>query len=103
MDLYTYFYELKKEQGIDQSELAKEFGISGPHLSLVMNGKMPPSFCLAQRIEDYTQGKVTLLEIMAFCQKRMRPKEKGPRKERKKRSDAKNVVNSDIQHQTINF
>ncbi len=41
-----------------QDDLAKVFGISQPHLSLLMAGKKRPSLELAIRIEQLTEGAV---------------------------------------------
>ena len=73
MDLHMYYYKKKLEEGVTLPKLAETFGMSGAQLSLVMNGRRAPSFHTAQRIEMLTGGEVTLMEMMAFCNKRLKP------------------------------
>jgi transcriptional regulator with XRE-family HTH domain len=76
MDLYDYFYKCKKECGLEMQDFAKDIGVSASFLSLLINGRTPPSFTLALKIQDITKGKVTLLELMDYAQKNMKKKNK---------------------------
>lgn len=64
MDLYDYFFKLKKETGIEMQEFAKQLEISTSHASCLVHKKRFASFLLAQKIEKKTNGKVSMVEIM---------------------------------------
>ncbi len=46
--------EYKEKRGLSGADLAKEFGITTAHLSMLMSGKRSPSRKLAQRISEKT-------------------------------------------------
>ncbi|NLH75552.1 MAG: helix-turn-helix transcriptional regulator [Acidobacteria bacterium] len=46
--------EYKAKKGLSGSELAREFGITNAHLSMLLSGKRIPSRRLAQRISEIT-------------------------------------------------
>ncbi len=54
----TYLQNFAKTFPGKQRELAEAFGISRPHLSLLLAGKKRPSLELAVRIEQMTDGAV---------------------------------------------
>jgi len=94
MDIYDYFYAVRKETGIEHREMAARFDISGSHLSTLMTGRRAPSFALAQHIEKITEGKVTMMEMMQYAQERQRKegifrayKRSPPRKGNNKRAE----------------
>lgn len=64
MDLYDYFYKLKKETGIELQEFAKLCGMSKSYMSCLINFKKHCSFPTAMRIEGVTKGKVTAIDLM---------------------------------------
>lgn len=68
MDLYDYFYKLKKETGIELQEFARQCGVHKSYMSCMINAKKHPSMFTAQRIEKVTNGKVTALELMKLRQ-----------------------------------
>lgn len=76
MDLYDYFYKCKKENGIEMQDLAKQFGVSASFLSMLINGRTPPSFSLGCKIQELTKGKVTLVELMDYAQRHVKKKNK---------------------------
>lgn len=80
MDLYDYYFKLKKEGEVDVGKMAELFGCGRCHLSQLIHGRIPPSFTLANRIEKATNGKVTMLEMMAFAKKKLKdmPKQYQP-------------------------
>ncbi len=85
MDIYDYFYKRKKETGFELRDFAKMIDITATHLSLLINGRTPPSFKLAQKIEDITDGEVTLVEMFSFAQQKLSKKPKKAYVSRKKR------------------
>ena len=64
MDLYDYFYKLKKETDISMEDFAKMFDVTGSYMSLLVNARKHPSFSMAQKIEQVTNGKVKAMELL---------------------------------------
>lgn len=64
MDLYDYFYKLKKETDVSMEAFAKLFDVSGSYMSLLVNSRKHPSFSMAQKIEKVTNGKVKAMELL---------------------------------------
>jgi len=52
------------DNGYTQGQFAHEVGVSRTHFGLVMNGHRPPSPILAERIEEFTYGRVSAASIM---------------------------------------
>ena len=52
--LYTNLNEFRKEKGLTITELAREFGITTTHLSMILSGKRFPSRKLALKISEKT-------------------------------------------------
>ncbi|MEN8236159.1 MAG: helix-turn-helix transcriptional regulator [Pseudomonadota bacterium] len=46
------------------TDFAKEIGVSRSHLNMISNGKNLPSVQLAKKIEEGTEGKVTIMELL---------------------------------------
>lgn len=88
MDLYDYFYKLKKETGLEMREFAAILGISNSYLSTLVNKRSYPGFKMAKKIEKGTNGEVTMLD---FMKERDNPKKipinTSKRNNRKKRKD----------------
>ena len=59
MDLSKYL----KEKKLTRFAVAKRLGISPRHMSDICNKKHNPSLELVQRIEDFTEGKVTFKDL----------------------------------------
>jgi transcriptional regulator with XRE-family HTH domain len=70
MDLYDYFYKLKKETDITMEQFATMFDVSAAYISLLVNARRHPSFAMAQNIERKTNGKVKAIELL---KKRLNP------------------------------
>jgi transcriptional regulator with XRE-family HTH domain len=89
MDLYDYFFNLKKQTGIEMRDFAKMFNLSCSHMSCLIHAKRFPSFKLANEIEKITNGKVTMIELMKQRQNHTRiPLNATQSKKRKKREDS---------------
>ena len=59
MDLKNYL----KIHSLPQEKFASLLGISQPHLSNILKGRKSPSIQLAKRINDVTNGKVSLDDL----------------------------------------
>jgi DNA-binding transcriptional regulator YdaS (Cro superfamily) len=64
MDLYDYFYKLRKETGIEVKEFAEICGVCASYMSSLIHARRHVSFPTALRIEKATNGKVTAVELM---------------------------------------
>jgi DNA-binding transcriptional regulator YdaS (Cro superfamily) len=64
MDLYDYFFKLKKETGIEVKEFADQCGLCHSYMSSLIHARRHVSFPTAMRIEKVTNGKVTAVELM---------------------------------------
>jgi len=84
MDLYDYYYGLKKVGKLDTKQLADKLGISRCHLSGLINGRLPPSFKLAIKIERVTDGEVSMMEMFRYAIKNFDKLAKQYRIEREK-------------------
>ena len=51
---YANLDEFRKEKGLTITELAREFGITTAHLSMILSGKRFPSRKLALKISEKT-------------------------------------------------
>ena len=76
MDLYDYYYQMKKTHRITQKELAQALGISPIYLSNLLFKRTMPSFQLALKIEEYTEKKVNAWEFMNSIHENINKKEK---------------------------
>jgi hypothetical protein len=61
MDLFEYF-EMKKREMINISELAKNIGCNRSYLSLVASRKTIPSYELCEAIEIHTKGVINAMD-----------------------------------------
>ena len=64
MDLYDYFYKMKKEKGLEVRDLAKMLGVNASYMSCLLNARRYPGFSLAEKIEKVTNGEVKALDLM---------------------------------------
>jgi transcriptional regulator with XRE-family HTH domain len=62
--------EYKERSGLSGAELAREFGITNAHFSMLLSGKRVPSRKLAQRISEKTG--IPLLNLL-YPQDEARP------------------------------
>lgn len=60
MDLRTWL----KMKGIMQKDFAQAMGIKPSSLSLILQGKIRPRLPVALRIEEYTQGEVSRIDLL---------------------------------------
>ena len=56
--------EYLRKNNITHGEFACMVGVQRPHITHILNGRKNPSIELAVRIEDATNGKVTLKDLM---------------------------------------
>lgn len=59
----THLKEYLREKDINITQLAKLIGVSRGHLSTVANGK-PGGKNLASRIEKWSNGEITCIQIL---------------------------------------
>ncbi len=60
MEIDQFIFESK----ITKSRMAKDLGVSLQHLASVEKRRIKPSSALAEKIQSYTRGLVTVEEIM---------------------------------------
>jgi transcriptional regulator with XRE-family HTH domain len=60
MDLRTYLFQKR----LSVTDFSDKLGCSRIHLSGVVNGKRIPSLLLAKSIEKFTNGEVTVEELL---------------------------------------
>ena len=96
MDLYDYFYKLKKETDISMEGFAKMFDVTGSYMSLLVNARRHPSFTMAQKIEKITNGKVKAIELLKI---RLQPinRPMNLKKSRKKKIDDGKLAGEQLQ------
>lgn len=51
------------DKGMKSAEFAKRVGCSAPTISRILTGKRYPSPSLARKIEEETEGRVTLRDL----------------------------------------
>lgn len=51
-------------KGLQQKEVAAQMGLSPSYLSEILTGKRRATTAFARRIEDFTQGEVTRMEVL---------------------------------------
>lgn len=60
MDLKTWL----KMKGIMQKDFAAQMGIKPSSLSLILQGKIKPRLPVALKIEEFTQGEVSRIDLL---------------------------------------
>ena len=53
-----------KSHNISQTDFSKSLGVSGSHISQIRKGTKNPSTKLAKKIEQATDGKVSVIELL---------------------------------------
>jgi len=88
MDLYDYFYKIKKETGAEVRDFAKMLGINQSYMSCLLNARRYPGFALAEKIEKVTNGEVKAIDLMmARYQRKTIPINKAKSRKRKKKEE----------------
>jgi len=64
MDLYTYYYKMKREKGTTMGELSEYFVINRTTLSLLIHNRAAPSYAMCKKIERLTNGQVKAWEMI---------------------------------------
>jgi len=67
------------------TRLAEEVGMSPVYLGSILNGHRRPSYCLAKRLSEFTQGKVAVEQLLDMGPKQERCPSCGKLCVRKKR------------------
>ena len=58
--------EYIESRGIAGSRMAKILGVSPAHLNLIVNEKRRPSIKIAKKIETFTEGKISAIELLGL-------------------------------------
>ena len=67
MDLYDYYYTMKKTTGLTMSEFAAQLKCTRAHVQGLIDGSRHPSFNMAQKIEEVTRGQVKKREAIKWA------------------------------------
>ena len=66
MDLREFMFYNK----ITQEQLGKQVGATRSYINAIVHGRYKPSMDLAKRLEEATNGKVSLNTILSACKKK---------------------------------
>lgn len=58
--------EYMESRGIAGRRMAKILGVSPSHLNLIINEKRSPSVSLAKKIQEFTEGKISAIELLGL-------------------------------------